>query len=502
MNQILYNVISHNTIFTLLFTLCFLIPNRIGAQNVWKDSLVIKGVCAADTEQDCSGVIAKILREKTVRPIVLEVDGRFKDEYLFSRPVRITSGVKLFGVNGAKIIQESKNLLIVQGEAEVRSIWFGGFEINQGSNVKAESVLRVRRGSIIRDIQIEDLEINNTRAEVEGNIPFNFNSNVGGDISISGVSVDGVYVFARFDKSRFTGITIRDNHVMRIARRGVSLTCECENVTIVRNRFIENVSGIRPSNFIYTNSTLGHKSQGLTRPVKNLSVIDNEIRGLKNMAFSKDSKNGASADLITIRNVDGFIVKDNSLFNGGEAGITIADGARDGKVTGNTISQIDTVAIVIGAAGKAKGGKQPVERITIDSNRINGFALFRDVASKEGSMSDWGVSIHARSAIRVVNSRDICIVNNSIKSGSQHSSYFGIWVLDRARPDYFRNINIAAGNNSFTGFNTNEALEIAMSKKMNGKPSSLSGSVVPEQIYTKSDQLVSENGATNFVCSL
>ena len=297
---------------------------------------------------------------------------------------------------------------------------------------------------------------------------------------------------------------MQSNKISSIARRGISLTCECEDVTIKNNVFENNVPGIKPSNMLYTNIRATHENNFMFNPIRNLNIIDNRFSGLSGVAYSKGVLNGASADLITVRNVHGFIIKGNRIENSGEAGVTISDGSRNGSIVENVIVRTDTVPIVIGAAGKKQGGYRRVERVQIRDNYINQFAMFQSEVEKSGNSADWGLGqLHARSALRVFNARNVCIVGNTISKLELHGRvFFGVWVLNQLMPETHRNSRIYVGNNRYSGFG-NSGFKVGRAVAPNKIPERVQVDGKVQRIVTKFDTKdVSELDESVFRCIL
>ena len=476
----------------LIAVICFTFSCSLMADAILEaveNGFELRHVCDPEPA-DCSKQVARSLSQIKERPLWIKVGEVPGQRYIFNEPVVLESGIRVSGVNAPVFVQRSNALFIVPPQKSVFNVKIDGFSVNQEKNITANNVMSAKPGSYIKSLQIEDIKVEDTDPSVRSNITFNFLEMQGEDFQINRVSAVGMSVFVNINRSRIRGIRLEENTVFSIAKRGVSLTCECEDVSIVRNSFKHNVPGIQPSNMIYTNIKFTHERDLMVHPVRDLKIIDNEFVGIRGIAFTRGVLNGASADLITLRNVHGFIVKGNRLQDSGEAGIMISDGSLDGRVVENSIIRTDTVPIVIGAAVKKYGGYAEVERIKVADNYLFDFAIFQQQLETKGSYADWGSrQLHARSGVRVVNARDICIVQNTIGNSDLHGrKYYGIWVLDRINPASNRNSRIYEGNNKFTGFDSDD-IKVARASGYNKKPIAVQASHGVRIIETAYDLL-------------
>jgi Right handed beta helix region len=105
--------------------------------------------------------------------------------------------------------------------------------------------------------------------------------------------------------------------------------------------------------------------------------------------------NNACGDVIAIRNVHRFAVTDNIIAGGGEFGITVLHGSKDGVIANNRIDRNDATAIFIGN----DDGEQ-IQRISVVNNTLSECGL-----NGAGNASN-------QMAIRIQNAADIAVCGN------------------------------------------------------------------------------------------
>jgi Right handed beta helix region len=163
---------------------------------------------------------------------------------------------------------------------------------------------------------------------------------------------------------------------------------------------------------------LGHFIQtaanGLVREVR---ITKNVLIGNRQPYYldaqGKRVDNGASGDMIVLRNTHDFCIADNILEGGGEFGITIGFGSTDGLISGNTLREIDATGVLIGTATTSH-----VERIRIINNLI-------DTCGR-----NWNGDSLNQSGIWCRNSVGCQVIGNRILNSVPTSLNYGIQVRD------------------------------------------------------------------------
>src|SRR5699024_10843235 len=135
-----------------------------------------------------------------------------------------------------------------------------------------------------------------------------------------------------------------------------------------------------------------------------------------------------SADLISLHRCTGFEVSGNTVRGGGDVGITIAQGCRDGRVFGNLAHDNDTVGLCLGSAGSTV----PVRNVTVTGNAFRDNAL--DMADTGGAAIDRAVG-RAKAHILAVQAED-CVIDGNVlfyRSGHSTSTRYAITWRECAR---------------------------------------------------------------------
>lgn len=187
----------------------------------------------------------------------------------------------------------------------------------------------------------------------------------------------------RISGSKFT------NCVIRLER--------CHTVYIFENVFDQCVA----SHFIQTVPT--------GEPCTKLVVASNVFIANGQPFCKRGGKvvdNGASGDVISIRNVRGFAVHDNDIQGGGEIGITVLHGASDGVVASNMINGNDATGIQIGSIGDGK-----VKRVSVCNNVLLNCGLDKDGSAKN------------QAGFKVQNVEDVAISYNEVDQAGRSLAY-------------------------------------------------------------------------------
>ena len=120
----------------------------------------------------------------------------------------------------------------------------------------------------------------------------------------------------------------------------------------------------------------------------------------------QDTLDPGGADLISLHRCTGFEVSGNTVRGGGDVGITIAQGCRDGRVFGNLAEDCDTPGINLGSASSVE--------------RVNRVAVFGNTLRNNGrDRADTGGTSIARAVARaktnlVVTRAENCVVDGNV----------------------------------------------------------------------------------------
>ncbi|MFL0459142.1 right-handed parallel beta-helix repeat-containing protein [Kytococcus sedentarius] len=104
---------------------------------------------------------------------------------------------------------------------------------------------------------------------------------------------------------------------------------------------------------------------------RNVTIDGNTITGAD--TNHADTLDPGTADMISVHRLESFAITNNRLWGGGDVGITIAQGCRDGIVSGNRTERIDTVGVCLGSADSTDF----TERVNVTGNTFINCALDR-----------------------------------------------------------------------------------------------------------------------------
>ena len=234
----------------------------------------------------------------------------------------------------------------------------------------------------------------------------------------------------------------------------------CERVTIENNATTPATDG-QPAGYAYGAAEVGG-SIILTQPGAltvlpgqpvfsgsgaNLQRIDGSAhrdlfvrnnRFLSRVGASIDNgNNGASGDIITVKNVIGFEVSHNLVDNAGEFGIVVSHGSLNGDVVDNHLLGVDGSAIVVGAqnvrseppdGGALVQGNPQVGNVRVRRNLVVNVGLDGDGTLARYRATPANTTIanypNAVSGLRIWNAQTVVVGDNAIL---QYRSS-GIWV--------------------------------------------------------------------------
>ena len=137
-----------------------------------------------------------------------------------------------------------------------------------------------------------------------------------------------------------THVTI-ENCVMRdLCIMGVDVRGGCSDIRIANNVMHGFRGDVQGGHFISTEKTPTPKQY-------RISIVGNVLRG-NGKSWVSGRKNGAAGDMLALRSVSGFVLRDNDLSGGGEFGMNCLYGCERGVVAGNRIQDTDGTGLLIG----------------------------------------------------------------------------------------------------------------------------------------------------------
>lgn len=198
------------------------------------------------------------------------------------------------------------------------------------------------------------------------------------------------------------------------------LVAYCDNVTFYRCRFancvirLESCSRIRIIDCEFDQCHGSHFIQcdpSATPPVTDLLISGNTFTA-NGEPFYRDSvggqpvENGASGDVVSVRNVKRFWVTNNTIRGGGEIAITALHGSCDGVIANNSIDGNDALGIQIGGPDQ-----KTVHNITVTGNVLNRIGL-----NKAGNAVN-------QCGIKITNADSIAVVDNLVQLPGRSCRY-------------------------------------------------------------------------------
>ncbi len=260
----------------------------------------------------------------------------------------------------------------------------------------------------VNRLRAVSLASNVSHVYIDNNFFFRINTGV----SAIGNKVSNLYVtYNRFQKWRSHGVNV------------ITQTDRSSNIYVLNNLFGIPLKGTikRPIAIQKIDGSPGSK---------NVHIKNNTIFGTgdPHIHEAKDS-NRATADMIALARVDGFVVSHNCVHRAGEAGIAIIRGSKNGTVKNNYLNNVDLVAIYAGS----RHNDGIIENVVIRDNIV--IDAVRNKANHGGGRDEWG-----RAAISIDNSVGVKIIENTIKenefsyydkdNSNIRTMYWGIYVDD------------------------------------------------------------------------
>ena len=281
------------------------------------------------------------------------------------------------------------------------------------------------------NFRIENLTIDGAGGVTTRGITFTAGST---DCTLAGVKVLGMPAFAVDTASGASGVNITGSLFVD-CNIAVRLSGNISRVLIDGNTFkdwqdsgiylVGTASTSAQDVTISNNEILPHKTgtpaEKVRQPVRihgddtnnhrNVVIRGNTVTGMG--TNHADTAAPGSADLISIHRTTGFEVSGNTVRHGGDVGLTIAQGCRDGRVFGNLSQDNDTVGLCLGSAGSPV----PVRNVTVTGNTFLNNAL--DRPDTGGQTIDRSVE-RAKSSILAVQAQDCVIDGNVIEYPAGH----------------------------------------------------------------------------------
>lgn len=334
------------------------------------------------------------------------------DGELGVRSLSVPSHVHLRGGKGSVLVGRSPRAL-VQIEKYSKDVQLSDFSVRMhpeaphgirlGEGVSLVSLARLAvQGSGARGIGIE---VRPTTNQVHIHA-----------VELSSVAT-GVRVLENARELSITECVVKD-----WSQRGLALRC-----VGVASRKIEirdnEIGPCRPGGVVRQPIQFSANSGGFFDDVK---VAGNRVTGPG--TDDKDALNSGTADQISLHHCRNFTVRGNTVVGGGEVGITVSRGSRDGEVLYNTCRGNDSAGIVIGSMSGPKVAAISVRGNTAVGNGVN----------LGGSLPST-----AKCGIAIRNASEIDVEQNTLGGGSRSPQRYGVTVAFST--------SVAIGENTFSG---------------------------------------------------
>ncbi len=251
-----------------------------------------------------------------------------------------------------------------------------------------------------------------------GSCVFFASRGTGNNLELTDITADRLRRVVWFNTtSNHEQVSIENMAATEFGYQALSFDGYVEDVLIENSSFSRHANNVKGSHIIAFSP-----AETLTEvKSRNVVVRNSLLEGWPNRPHIKidgvTQPNGASGDLIAIRGTDGFLLENNTFRHGGEVGITLTAGAKNGIVRGNEVSYTDTTGIVIG-----NGNTVPVKNIDVYDNDLFQNSLDRNNELRTlPALSVWGVS-------------DSCVVHNRIYDNTKAT---GLWVWNGHLPPHW-----------------------------------------------------------------
>ena len=225
------------------------------------------------------------------------------------------------------------------------------------------------------------------------------------NVTIRDCTFNNVLVPIRLKNCR--NIIVQSCKIKGIGARGIDIQEGCQGIRILNNDLNGFQDDVQGGHFIATQKTDEPQQHRITIAGNRLIANGKSwIRGVKN---------GAAGDMLSLRSVSGFTLRNNVLIGGGEFGMTCLFGSCNGIISENTIRNIDGTGLLIGYG---------VRNINVHGNNIiDSGCSFESDGSKNDIKYQSG--IHCRNE-----AENILIVGNLICREKAEEMRYGIHLRE------------------------------------------------------------------------
>lgn len=329
------------------------------------------------------------------------------------RELRIPSGVSLVGASGTRLVGLADQAILSVSRGAHDVVISGLSLVVPGAADHGIVVSDASRRVTVRNVSIEG-----------------GGSGIGVDVRKGSSSIQVVECVI---KGVGTGVRVLDGAVSVQVRnldvqdwlqRGIAFRSTSGSGASTKIHVSGNVIGApRPGSGVRQPIQFSASSGGYFRSV---TVVSNRIDGPSE--DDKGSKQAGTADQISLHGCRDFSVRRNSVLGGGEVGITVSRGSRDGRVVGNTCEGNDSAGIVIGS---------------MTGERVHDVVVEGNVCRGNGRNHGGKLPRTARSGIAVRNAQGVKVRQNSLDAGDGRFQIYGVSVAASAQ--------VVIGENRFAG---------------------------------------------------
>lgn len=315
--------------------------------------------------------------------------------YNLTTKVTLRSRVDLVGIGNVRIVAQQAVDRMLWTEQGARGCHIHGIQFD-GSGLVATALIQAQSG--YRNFKITQCEFDNDGAASSADA-IRIDDGLGAMIRDNDFARQRYAVRAIGSKN----LKIIDNQVSEIETSGGLLFGSGgTSGTLIRgNHVLPHLQNVQGGHLIQFDG----ENQG-TREI-DIKIVGNTFEG-NDAAYQPGVLNGAAADMIAMRDAEGWLVSGNYLVNPGEYGVTAVHGSSDGRIDGNIIKNADGAAILIGGPGNAT-----VNRIEAEYNTLIGSG-----ADRAGVLGN-----NTRAAIRVWNANDCDVWNNKLSDSQTYGLY-------------------------------------------------------------------------------
>lgn len=202
-------------------------------------------------------------------------------------------------------------------------------------------------------------------------------------------------------------IIVQSCKLKDIGSQGIDIRQGCRGIRILNNDLNGFRDDVQGGHFISTEKT--------DEPQQHQITIAGNRLVANGKSWIRGKKNGASGDMLSLRSVAGFTLRNNVLIGGGEFGMTCLFGSRNGIISENTIRNIDGTGLLIG---------YDVRNINVHGNNIidSGCSFESDESANDIKYQS---GIHCRNE-----AENILIVGNLICREKAEEMRYGIQMRE------------------------------------------------------------------------